>query len=196
MQTNPKIHFGREPGLYPPHRASLRYYPQMDNAMFESRFLHGDGRNSRRIAVRVAIEHNGQCDVRIAILALLNLGILLAQPKQNQKPGDEKPQKNISDATSAFSPPHRAQTRDYPPARVVEKLSASPVWAIIRQICRAILSATSGPFARYLYFSVADKSLSSCFIFLKPIFAVSSSKLYLLRKYRFTFIYVCINITT
>ena len=38
-----------------------------------------------------------------------------------QKSGDEKTQKKNSDATSAFSPPHRAKTRDYPPQRDVEK---------------------------------------------------------------------------
>ena len=41
----------------PPHRRSLRDYPQMDNAMFESRFYHCYGRHHAKIAVRVAIVH-------------------------------------------------------------------------------------------------------------------------------------------
>ena len=37
----------------PRHRAKVRDYPpgQMDNAVFGPRFLHGDARNSRRIAI-------------------------------------------------------------------------------------------------------------------------------------------------
>ena len=99
------------------NRDSCTVKSEMDNAMFESRFLHGYG-------------------FEISIWPTL----------PNQNPGIRKAKKSKSDATSAFSPPHRAETRDYPPRQDCEKLSAISVfgiWVIIRRNNYEKLSARS-----------------------------------------------------
>ena len=81
---------------------------EMDNAMFESRFLHGDGRNSRRIAVRVAIVH---FEMSISV-GQVNLGWARWTHKTKSQYFGREP---------GLQPPHRRKTRYYPPRRGSDK---------------------------------------------------------------------------